>query len=87
MSLFDRFVSKEPSEQKGKSFFPTPYMKRFSELDASGREAKGQYPDDSKTVDEFLFALKDSCRARYKKALDEMQPMKAEAQFFCQGTG
>lgn len=82
MSLFDRFVSKEPGEQKAKSFFPTPYMKRFSELDLSSKEAKSQYPDDSKTIDAFLLSLKDACRARYKKALDEQEPMKAEARFF-----
>lgn len=82
VSLFDRFVSKEPGEQKGKVFLPTPYTKRFSELDASSKEAKAQYPDDSKTVDDFLLALKTTCRSRYKKALDELQPMKAEARFF-----
>lgn len=82
MSLFDRFVSKEPGEQKGKMPHPTPYSKRYSELDSSSKEAKSQYPDDSKTVDDFLSALKILCRARYKKALDELQPMKAEARFF-----
>ena len=82
VSLFDRFVSKQTGEQKGKLFFSSHYMRAFSELDTAGGAAKEQYPDDSKTVDDFVWALKDSYRTRYKKALDEQQPMKGEAQFF-----
>ncbi|MCI8477454.1 MAG: DUF342 domain-containing protein [Oscillospiraceae bacterium] len=83
MSIFDRFVSKETGEQERKSFHPTPYRKMFSVLDTAGKEVKAQYPDDSKTVDDFVWALKEACRDRYKKALEgEPQPMKAEARFF-----
>lgn len=83
VSIFDRFVSKETGEQERKTFHPTPYRRMFSELDASGKEVKEQYPDDVKTVDDFVWALKESSRTRYKKALDgEMAPMRAEAQFF-----
>ena len=64
-------------------FHPTPYRRMFSELEESGKEAKELYPDDSKTVEDFVWSLKEVCRARYKKALEgEMQPMKAEARFF-----
>ena len=83
VSIFDRFVSGETGEQERKSFHPTSYRKMFSELDASSKEVKAQYPDDAKTVDDFVWALKEACRARYKKALDgDMQPMRAEAKFF-----
>lgn len=82
MSVFDRFVSKGTGEQERRSFLPTPYSKRFSALDASGREAKAQYPDDSMTVEDFVWALKGECRARYKKALNDPAPQRAEAHFF-----
>ena len=55
----------------------------LTELEESGNELKEQYPDDSKTVENFIRALKEACRARYKKALDgNVEPMKAEARFF-----
>jgi len=83
VSIFDRFVPKGTGEQEKKSLPPTPYRKMFSALEASGKEAKTQYPDDDKTVEDFVWALKEVCRARYKKAVDdETQPVKAEAQFF-----
>lgn len=83
MSLFDRFASKETGEQKKKSFLSTPYKKMFSELDAAAAEAKAQYPGDSKTVDDFVRVLKESCKARRKKALDgDLGPIKAGAHFF-----
>lgn len=82
MSVFDRFVSKGTGEQERKSFLPTPYSKRSSALDASGREAKAQYPDDSTIVDDFVWALKDTCRTRYKKALNDPAPLRAETRFF-----
>lgn len=82
MSIFDRFVSKRTGEQERKSFSLTPYRKMFSELEATGRESAEQCPDDSKTVDNFTWVLKDLCRTRYKKALDDPQPIKAKAQFF-----
>ena len=83
MSIFDRFVLGDTGEKERKSFSPTPYRRMFSALDAAGKEIKAQYPDDSKTVDDFVWILKEACRIRYKKALDgSMQPMKAEAHFF-----
>ena len=83
MSILDRFASKETGEQKRKIFHPTSYRKMFAELDESSGEAKERYPDDSKTIEAFVWSLKEACKARYKKALDgEMQPMRAEAWFF-----
>ncbi len=82
MSVFDRFVSRGTGEQERKSFLPTPYMKLFSVLEVSGKEAKAQYPDDSMIVDDFIWALKDACRTRYKKALNDPAPLKAETHFF-----
>ena len=83
VSIFDRLVSKETGEQERKSFHPTPYRRKFSELELSGAELKERDPHDGKTVDAFVQVLKESYRARYKRALDgEMRPMKAEAQFF-----
>ncbi len=85
MPIFDRFVPKEPArgEQERAAFHPIPYRKIFSELDTTGEEAKAQYPDDSKTVDEFIRILKESCRDRHKKVLDgEWRPMNAQARFF-----
>ena len=83
VSIFDRLVSKETGEQERKSFHPTPYRRKFSELELSGAELKERDPHDGKTVDAFVQVLKESYRARYKRALDgEMRPMKAEARFF-----
>lgn len=83
VSIFDRLASKEAGEQEKKPFHPIPYRRMFSELSASGGEAKAQYPDDGETVDDFVWALKELCRDRYKKAMSgEPRPMKAEARFF-----
>lgn len=82
MALFDRFVSKGTGEQKRKLFVPSPCASKFSELDETSREAKEQYPDDSKIVDNFSWFLKERCKARYKRALDDPQPLKAKAQFY-----
>ena len=83
MSIFDRFVSKSTDEQETRSFSPTPYRKLFSELDEAGEEAKAQYPDDSKTVEDFVRFLKETCRARRKKMpVGNSQPINAEARFF-----
>ena len=82
MSIFDRFVPKGTGEQEKKSFPSTPYRKMFSALDATGKEAKAQYPDDGETVEDFVWALKEVCRTRYKKALDRPDSIKAEARFF-----
>lgn len=83
VSIFNRFVSGETGGQERKTFPTTPYRRMSSELDASGKEMKAQYPEDSRTVDAFVGKLKETCRARYKKALDgNMAPMKAEARFF-----
>lgn len=83
VSIFDRLVSKETGEQERKILHPTPYRKMFPELEATGKEAKARYPEDSKVVEDFVWALKEGCRARYKLALDsDLQPMKAEPRFF-----
>lgn len=83
VSIFDRLVSKETGGQERKTFHPTPYRRMFSELEASGGDLKELYPDDKKAVDDFIWLLKETCRARYKKALEgEPLPMRAEAQFF-----
>lgn len=86
MSIFDRFVSKETSDQERKPFHPTPYKKMVSELEAAGRGAKTQYPDDSETLDEFIRVLRESCKARYEKMPGGgVRPARAEAQFFLAG--
>jgi len=55
----------------------------FSVLDAAGKEAMARYPADSKTVDDFVWALKAACKERNKTALNGyMEPMKAEARFY-----
>ena len=55
----------------------------FSELEETGGELMERNPDDSRTVDSFIRAMKEACRARYKEAVNgEMRPMKAEARFF-----
>lgn len=83
MSIFDRFVSKEAGDQERKPFHPTPYKKACSELEAAGRGAKAQYPDDSKVLDDFVRALKEACRARYERAAGgDARAAKAEAHFF-----
>ena len=83
MSIFDRLISKETGEQQKKAFHSTPYRRMFSELETSGAEAKEQYPEDSETVEAFIWALKEACRARRKKAMEgELAPMKAEPVFF-----
>lgn len=83
MSIFDYFASKTTDEQERKPFSPTPYRKLASALDKSSEDAKARYPDDSRTVDAFVSALKEICKARCKKAPGaDPQPMKAEAQFF-----
>ncbi len=83
VAILDLFVPKKAVEQERKAFQPTPYRKMFSELDAAGREAKAQYPDDSKAVEDFVWALKAACRDRHKMALDGDLPcIKAEAHFF-----
>jgi len=82
VSIFDRFASKETGGQKRKTFRSIPYRQRFSMLEESGREAKERYPDDSGTVEDFVWILKAACRARYKKALEgDLSPMRAEARF------
>ena len=86
VSIFDRFVPKETDGQERKTFHSTPYRRMFSELETSGAELKEQFPADRETVEAFVWALKEACRARRKKALDgEMAPIKAEASFFLSG--
>ena len=52
MSIFDRFISRDSNEQEKKAPRPTSCKKVFSELDATSKEAKAQYPDDSKSMDD-----------------------------------
>ena len=55
----------------------------YAELDESAEEAKERHPEDAKIIESFLWAMKETCRARYKKALDgDFSPMRAEARFF-----
>lgn len=83
MSIFDYFVSKSADEQERKPFSPTPYRKLSSALDLAAEEVKTQYPDDSETVKDFVKALKEVCKARYKKASGSDQPpLDTEAHFF-----
>ena len=83
MSLFDRFVPKGGGEQKRKLFSSAPQLRRYSALDEACGEAKEQYPDDEKTIENFSWALKEASRVRYGEATNgELQPMKASAQFF-----
>lgn len=83
MSIFDRFISRDAAEPEREPFHPIPYKKRFAELDRSGQEAMERYPEDRKTVEDFLWALKASSRERHTKSLEgELLPMKAAARFF-----
>ena len=83
VSIFDRFVSKAAGEPEKKPFSPAPYRRLLSELDETGEDAKEQYPDDSKLVDDFVRILKQTCKTRRKRAPDGgFQPVKAEASFF-----
>lgn len=82
VALFDRFMQKREGGQKEKSFSPTHYTKAFSQLNTASEEAKTQYPGDSSIVEDFLWALKETCRTRYQKALNDPQPVKASPQLF-----
>ena len=82
MSLLNRFVPKGAGEPEKKSSPPTPYRRMFSTLEAENKDARMQYPEDSDTVEDFMWALKNICRTRYKKALNDPDPIRAEAQFF-----
>ena len=78
MSIFDRFISSATDEPEKKSFSPTPYRRLFSELDTAAEDAREEYPDDSKTIDDFVGALKEFCKGRRKKS---SEPVSAEARF------
>lgn len=77
VSIFDRFISKEPEEQK--PFSPSPHRKLLSALDTAGKEARSRYPEDNEILDAFVGALKEAYKARYKKT-DSPQPAQAR---FC----
>lgn len=53
-----------------------------SELEATGNELKERYPEDRVTIDRFIRTLREDYRARYKKAINDLQPMRAEAHFY-----
>lgn len=81
MSIFDRFFSKETVGQKKKPH--TPAKKIGSDLDESAAAAKALYPDESKIVEDFVWAIKDTRRIRRKKSMEGfLDPMNAEAKFF-----
>lgn len=83
MSIFDRFIAKDAAGPEREPVHPVPYRKRFAELDRSGQDAVERYPEDRKTVEDFIWALKASCRERNRKSLEgELLPMKAAAKFF-----
>lgn len=83
MSIFDRFVPKDADRQKNKPPRPAPYSRASYELDEAGAEAREQYPDDCKIIEDFVWALKVVCKDRRKKALEgAMEPMDAEPRFF-----
>lgn len=83
MSIFDRLFSKEPGGKREKPSQRASGMKMDSELDKSVAEAKEQHPEDSRTVDDFVRAIKEARRTRHKKSLEgTMEPMNAEPKFF-----
>lgn len=83
MSIFDYFTSKVADELERKPFSSAPYRNLSPALNQAGEDAKARYPDDGETVDEFVRALKEICKIRYKKTPGaDPQPIKAAAQFF-----
>lgn len=83
MSIFDYFASKTTGELEQKPLSPTPYRKLASALNQAGEDAKARYPDDGETIDAFVRALKELCKARCRRPSDaDPQPIKAAAQFF-----
>ena len=70
MSILDRFLSKETGLSNRKAPSPAPGRMASSELEDSAAEAKEQYPDDGKLIEDFMWALKGASRARRKKALE-----------------
>ncbi|MDE6590133.1 MAG: FapA family protein [Oscillospiraceae bacterium] len=83
MSIFNYFTSKGADGQERKPLSPNSGKKLFSGLDAKGEELKAQHPADSKMLDDFIKALKDTYKARSKRGPGgDMQPKKAEAHFF-----
>ena len=82
MSIFGRFVPKDTGKQKSGPFFYTPHREVSSAIEASLREAKDTYPEDTKTLERFASDLRSAYRIRYKAALEgAMEPMKAEKKF------
>lgn len=83
VSIFDRFVPKETGKQKSGSFFSTPYREISSSIEASAREAKEKYPEDSKILERFASALKLAYRTRYNASHEGTPlPMKAEERVY-----
>ena len=86
MSIFDRFLSKEAGGQKRSAFFPTSTREIYNRLNEEAAAAKARCPEDAKTIDDFVWALKEACSARNKKAQEgDPGPMKAEGRFFLSG--
>lgn len=82
MSIFGRFAPKETGKQKSGSCFYTPHREVSSAIEASLREAKDIYPEDTKTLERFASYLRSEYRIRYKAALEgAMEPVRAEEKF------
>ena len=83
MSVFDRLFSKESDKKRENPFQSASSVKIGAALDNSAVKIKAQFPEDSKTIDDFVRTLKDASKARHKKSLEgTMAPMSAEAMFF-----
>lgn len=83
MSVLDRLFAKETDKKRENLFQSVSGMKRDAALDNSAAEAKEQYPEDSKTIDDFVRAIKDASRARHKRSIENLTaPLNAEARFF-----
>lgn len=82
ISIFDRLFSKETGGKGGETSQRASGMKANSELDMSAAEIREQYPEDSKTVDDFVRAIKEARGLRRKRSLETSGPLNAEPKFF-----
>lgn len=83
MAIFDRFRSRASGGEKRKSFPSAAGAQAYSGLEEAAALAKELHPEDSRTVEDFMWSLKAACRARRKQAMEEgLEPMRAEARFF-----
>lgn len=82
VSIFDRFISQDLGKQEKKQAHSAPSRTISSELEETAEELKKRYPEDSAALDRFVRFLKEEYRTRYKKAINDCQPMKAEVRFY-----